>query len=242
MNTKNRHDEFRSQLQTAYRASSPDLHLDPAAMVAAGRRRRRRARVATLVGAGLVTVMATMGAAGITGVFTGGRDSDPASRPAAGPAPRSSSPAASDQTMDVPPPIQHDGPCVGTPLTIPTRAGDLHVNAPILIPNSKLASLANLTELWACADDGYAAVFASGIEVDALPGWEGVSNETQWPGYIASNGYGSLATVHKAPGLVETPDSDHRGSAQVIVNGWLIMVLGNSKLPASDLVEVANSM
>src|SRR6266540_1680988 len=205
MNTTNGHDEFHSQLRAAYRRSRPELNLDPAAIVTAGRKRRRRVRFAVLAGAGLVTVLAAVTTAGITGAFTGGaRDSDPAARPAA----PASSPAVSDNTSDVPPPLQHDGPCVGTALTIPTSAGDLHVNAPILIPNSKLASFTNLTGLWACADGSYAAIFASGVQVNALPGWEGVSNETQWPGYIASNGYGSLATVRRAPGLAEAPDSD----------------------------------
>jgi hypothetical protein len=143
---------------------------------------------------------------------------------------------------DVPPVLGHDGPCAGERMQLPASRAELKVAAPLLVPRSKLASFSNIKELWACASGGYVAVFDTGVVVNALPGYDNVDNASKWSDYVGSNGHGRVQTVHGNPGMIEDPDADHSGLAQTIVGGWLIQVVGDSKIPASDLVTVADSM
>ncbi|GEB16935.1 hypothetical protein GUY44_19560 [Pimelobacter simplex] len=143
---------------------------------------------------------------------------------------------------DVPPVVEHNGPCAGTQLTLPGVAAELRVRAPVLVPSSKLARFEDLVELWECKGGGYVAVFDSGVDVTVMPGWGQVEPADYWARYVESNGYGQAATIHGGAGVTEEPDGSHRGLAQFFVEGWMVQLLGDGETPAADLVDIADTL
>lgn len=144
--------------------------------------------------------------------------------------------------------VPHSGPCAGgTRLRTPADADELAVKAPLLIPSADLASFSNLTELWQCpAGDrgqfGYTALFSTGIEVDARPGWNVADPASYWNSFVRDNGYGTVTEVRGTPGEMQDPTAQNRGAVQFFDHGWLIGVAGNHKMSAGSLLTVANSM
>jgi hypothetical protein len=246
-------DQFDSDMQKALEDASASQSGDPASAerVIAGVsdvlcRRRRRGRM-LFAGAGIGAAAVLVAALNLTGA-TGSAGSPAAQGP---PVPGGRRlPALPDQNPHTPmlqegfPFFGKEGePCLNAE-KVPLTELPGQVQVPVWMPKSADASLENLAGAWKCGTEA-ALTFDSGVTVSYESGWSEVTDmRARWATLAEERGGGEVGEVLGQPALIGSPGAVYPpGEVFVVVDGDTLMwVEGDGKIPATELVDVANSI
>jgi hypothetical protein len=116
----------------------------------------------------------------------------------------------------------------------------------VLVPDDVLADVSSMTHIWKCGGTGIVEQFSSGINISQAVNV--ISNPAaSWAALAAADPTTtSVGTVRGQPAALIDPDKDptHQsdGSVTVVDAGVYMLIVGNGKIPITDLERVTNSL